>query len=1366
MLSDLSDGSQASRPVSERPSAPEWVPTWLRKTRTFPLAAICVIFAVALEVLNTKVDHNHGLAANSNAVKYIPTVAIIGLGFACKAIASDTKRITPWSSMTRDWSKSSHSVNLDYINSLEVCSILPAVRRRHWAVLTGLIVCFICGALVAVANSLTYVDLFATSSEPATFTKATIFDFNDALENTVNQSLSMPFTYFGQQPYAAVAAEKLPNGQSAPWTKDSYVFESFENTSRLPENTTIVAPIKAFHSSWSCQSVTLIDQSDPGEYGNCIFIASTSKQPQLNCSRDVQISWPKSSGDVVDSNSFGWLNVTACDQDGSDLRLLSVLGQKTNNTKPTDSKKTFNITLESVICTPSFLLLDAVVRANQSTGEVLQYTLNSLAVTSVDVKTSMSAIYMYLNNPIDSRSQEAFSRSDIGWTSNDLPRANLSDIIAAIQWYLKLYYFDPFTSSLLDDKAGLVVESYLGNPKKLALAVEKNANAIMAQVVNILARSNATDRLNGKLWRAGPKLFLRQASLRALQGFLILVAVTCILQSTLLRPRTTLREDPGSIAAQALVLASSGKEVQRSFAAEALSSEKHMHDAFESALWKLSKTANGYVILECVGEDQGSPIKFDPSQSPENQKHCGFRPLPLRFWAKWSVIAAIIMAMTGSAVLMTMSILHHGICSNSRVLLTVLDFIPTIVLLLLGYACSGIDGSVRMMAPYKSLWKEFSGKRQPLFFNIRDAPSIWAPLRALRKGLGFAVAASSFAVLIIPAIKIVAAGLHTVLLVQKSYHVHPLLDLSFVSHIEDTFSLPVDGLPRQMGYEEYYSITMTIDLQGDIQSTSQFTEWTMNPDFNIPVRSGIIQNLVFSNLTSSGSHVEASDLSSIEITANVPAIAVDVRCKYASMGVAVELRECSPGTPFFGFQGYCDNAACNSTMNVTSGSANRFLQGVSQGSCTNGNNPFQGSTFLRSDRGYEVLLGDYQSIQHYIVNNTFINVTKEGPISPGMLNVTSLPTIYAVVCYSNLTKVTVDTTFARESSISNSWNPIRFDATTLRNTSDIREAPYWIAPLSKRKYWQRGSQYDQSTTPPGMLDSPTLWPARGSSTSFFELLAAYSTYKLGNLTAILDPDNFTKAAEAVYTSYATNMLTQLRPWALNASGNAAPVAMPNGTMTFLEARIAQDLFLTIALEACLAVMLFCFVWVAIRFPNEAVLPKNPGSIAATASLQARSRLVEMLRRGGVKSVEDAAEVWREKAALGWWDVGIEDEGETESHGKGSGSEDRESREDVGDGVDREEEEDEQNEEGRGDEVEWADRAHRENEDDGSLGVDRDVGEDGEERADGQNGEDENNDAVRDGLGPRVVRGMRWGIDVGEGVVRGSWKEPLGGVGGV
>ncbi|KAK8189707.1 hypothetical protein BKA81DRAFT_382402 [Phyllosticta paracitricarpa] len=1273
-------------------------------TRALPLALYCVVFALLLEVLDFKVRRDEGLAADSkhttsvNAARYIPTVGIVILGFACKSIASDAKKVTPWSTMSRRWSKSSNSVALDYVNGIEAFLVVPSLRRRHWAVFTGLVVGFICGALVAVANSLTYVNLFASSTRPATFDKAKNFNFDEALE-TANHSLAIPYTSEGQQPYAAVVAEELPNGQAAAWTFDSYVFESFTNTSHMPENGTMEAPTKAIFPNWSCHPIDLTVGENPENTYMLLYTAKTSQQPELNCSRNTVMEL--SSGSDGDDVALGWLNVTACGEDETDLRLISTLARRTNVTQADDADTHFNTTLVSAMCSSNFTIQDATIRVNQSTGEVLNYTLGASAPSPIDIQTSMIAQYIYLNNPLDGRSQKVFALNDVGFTYNVEPLANLSVITKAAYNFLSNYKLDPFTSSITDDQVALNIESFLNEPQRFTTAVEQQANAIMAQITNSLARANSTGTVNGKTRTDGPKLFLRQISLRALQAFLLVIAVACVLQSTLFRPKTILREDPGSIAAQAVVLASSPESVERIFAREAVSSEDHMRHELRSKMWSLQPSPNGGVMLQAAKQEEQGPINAVPSQSASLNNHDGFRPLALQFWAKWGVVAATLAVMAALAGLMAVSHVYNGICANTAAASDAFAFVPTVVFLVLGYACSGIDSAVRVMAPYKDLWNGHSDKKQPLFASIGDAPSVLAPFRAVKNRLGLTVAASSFVILFIPAIKIVAAGLYNVQLVQSSQSINPLIDMSFVNHLQDTFSLGVDTSAESYSAFDSMAANLTMDLQANIQTASQFTEWTMYPDFNIPVQAGILDNLVFSNLTSIGD-VDAELSSASEVTVNVPAIAVDVTCKFADLGISAYRYNCSDGSPYFLFYGHCNTAACNATMNVTedneSSNLFSFSSGFqSQSYCDSRARRYQGLTFLRYDLGYQVLLGDLGPAQGYIANVTdFGNTTR--PVTADTFNITSLPTILAAVCYSNISQVSVDATYSRKSTSSNtttsSWNPIKYDRHTIQKTKQIKDAPYWLAPLAKTKATDHYNQYDMSTDTPGLLDSPSLWPTRGSSTSFFELLASYASNN-ANITKLLDKDFFVRAAEEVYKRYATNMLTQLRPWALHFSQTSLPPSSnPSSsasssvpaTLTSPTPRIHQSLPSTVALLTLLALLLLSFVVVAFAYPTSAILPKNPGSFAATATLVAGSGVVGVLRGGG--------DVGSGRAGLGWWKTPVK--GEKKSRGT-EGSEEEVEEEVVV--VDDEE------------------------------GIERSR--------------------------------WRWGIDVGDDVVRGSWREPPG-----
>jgi hypothetical protein len=135
-----------------------------------------------------------------NLVRYMPTLGVILMGYAFKGISSNLKKITPWANMSGKWATGSNSVLLDYVNDLEIVAVFTALRRKHWAVSAGLFGAFLCGALVPLANALTYVDLFSPRNTTTSFTQVSAFSFEPHPLATENGSLKIPWNSTGAKP--------------------------------------------------------------------------------------------------------------------------------------------------------------------------------------------------------------------------------------------------------------------------------------------------------------------------------------------------------------------------------------------------------------------------------------------------------------------------------------------------------------------------------------------------------------------------------------------------------------------------------------------------------------------------------------------------------------------------------------------------------------------------------------------------------------------------------------------------------------------------------------------------------------------------------------------------------------------------------------------------------------------------------------------------------------------------------------------------------------------------------------------------------------------------------------------------------------
>ncbi|KAL1627146.1 Calmodulin [Neofusicoccum ribis] len=392
-----------------------------------------------------------------------------------------------------------------------------------------------------------------------------------------------------------------------------------------------------------------------------------------------------------------------------------------------------------------------------------------------------------------------------------------------------------------------------------------------------------------------------------------------------------------------------------------------------------------------------------------------------------------------------------------------------------------------------------SGK-QPLLQNLRDVPSFMVPITASKaSAYGFSVTASSIAILLIPVVKIVAAGLYGVTLSTAVKDVQPMVDTSIVTHLESTYGLG--------------------DSYLNVQRASQFAEWSRTPSLNVPQRAGILENLVFSNLTGLEDLDGNMDLTNSTIDLKVPAISVDVNCTNAYMGLDttyIDSQDC------WTFTTKCETEECKTL--IPSGSnddpAASQISG-SGGSCSGVDMRYAGTTiFGPSD--YRVILADWTTIKGPFTNTTPWGRTKNyddynltsGFMTPSVLNVT-LPTVRAVSCSLALHRLTVNTTYAFSAS-DRTWNPTTFDRATLANRSSLNASalPSFLRPYATSANGTALLDFaDITTNRPGRLQSAALWPTRGSPLNFFELLAAHAQYDLGALPALLDADAFAPASD-------------------------------------------------------------------------------------------------------------------------------------------------------------------------------------------------------------------------------------------------------------
>ncbi|KAF2145957.1 uncharacterized protein K452DRAFT_263395 [Aplosporella prunicola CBS 121167] len=1213
----------------------EWVPEALRKTRAIPFTFLCFIFIAALEAVDQKIEENQGISTQNlnlvRLIRYIPTILAVSIGFLWKYLVGDLKKIVPWSRMSEKWATASDSILLNYIGNLELISVFTSAKRRHWAIFMGLVVGFLSGVLVTAANSLTYTDLSATVSEKADLEKSSRFEFNGTLLDT-NGTLPLPFVQLGHysRPYAAVAVEKLTGEQYSPWTSDNYAFESFN---RGPGSSTgnkiIEAKVSSLATTWECHQLQYSSKRKNSGWDDFEFRANPGSVDKSGCSLPVVQN-------VTDfwHDSKAWLNLTACSKDHGDLRLLATIAYDTDtidgvtHEPPVFPESTIsgnNISMAGLICSPKFTIQNAVVQANEISGKVVNYMTDLSSAEDFDIQTPMEAIWVYLNNPTSARFQAAVLDVD-PWTAN--PPITMDTIKTELGRLLN-YNDDSFFTVLANGIVDEMMKGYLRNSTVFQTEVEWLASRTMAQVISAFTRVNETQPLKGSVTTIQPRIKVQHVSLRILQAFLAIIGISSILQATLLRPRTILKEDPGPIAATALTLAASGAPLEREFIPLSVSDNKSMQKRLAITRCKLETERVDHVPViglstaplpasqaVCSKTESG----LEDASSP--QDHAGWYPIALRAPAKAGIIIAFFIAMAVLAVLQGLSSKNHGICRNDVTSLTVVSYIVTLILVFLGWTSSGLDGAVRSATPYMSLRR--GSKRQPLLFNFRDIPALWVPFKAITSKAGPAVAVSSLALICLPVIKIVAAGLYTTAYDTTSADIRINLDKGLLNDWSDIYR--------------------ATDLDSLQERAAQFTEWINTPSLGLAQRPGILENLVFGDIHKLVNSDAARDTKpGDEIDLIAPAIAADVKCTSVAPS-DFDALACF-GTYYedsYTFAFRCSNNHCNQTLDF-SWDMNWYIPTL-RGKMT----PFayEGEIFV-NDTDLYVFLSDFSNVKGLMISE-FPQECNEtsGAVDPRTLNVSS-PSLRAVACHRNLTQVDVNATFTQvtNSEINGSsvysWRPSQFNHASIKYGYQytLDETPLELdfrSQTSIPDIFNYGKAITTQQTPG--LHSNSLWPSPGSSLNFFQLLAVYAEYTNKNISSLLDPDQLATAAEAMYTAYSTQMLTELRPLLGLTIKRWGSLDYVNGTILKRREYVQQDLHTTVVLEALLAAVLCCILWICFRFPSRSILPKDPDSIAARISFLANSSMVQRLREEHATRVADS-NIWRsERAGLGWWRV--------------------------------------------------------------------------------------------------------------------------------
>ncbi|KAK4958358.1 hypothetical protein LTR10_004784 [Elasticomyces elasticus] len=1292
-------------PEASNSRADSWRPFMLQWTSLLALACVCVTLLVLLQVLDVVVRQHQGINASKpaaiNCLRYIPTVAMVLLGFVWRSMVSDLKVLMPWAAMTDKPALAQDSLAVNYVNAIEVFAIFSAARKKHWPLCIALIGGLLSAVLVSFTNALAYVDVAANVVEHGVkLRQRSGFDFTDRFVHS-NGSLTIAWNYTGSEPYAALMSAQQQNGNYPAWTADGIAFTSFDLVdlaSPLSEfvNSTITANATAFTAALDCTPIRMSvvrpprctkeqrDNKESAWWRTLVpneddLAGSGCRNPSPIHLESLPASAMPSHGycgieTVASGNPFdetgwtllaaggqvspaAWLNLTECGSaNDRHTRIWAHLLRPSRGELNSSFYET-----QSLLCEPSFYTQQMSLTVNSTTGQVLSYA--PLTVPSaIEVTIAPDAIVTYMNNPLDGNSIDAFeyvAHGSVGSSQRIEPTINYANVANWAGYYYRVNDQDPFFSQELSGDRALLSTAFFNNATECATRLSSLFGNYMAQLANSMARVSTLQNMEGNSVVVRPQVFIRQWALRAAQATLAVLAVICFLLMSLLRLPSLLDEDCGTLAATAVILANSPQMEQLMLEKAMVTGTAHLS---AETMMRLERNVDGMVCMHITEQhaEGSSPVLV--------LGHSRFRPTALH----WLYVLAglVLLAAMAATLREGRSGIKVSTDGNAWFAQDAWAFLPTIILLLLGYTLAGLSDSIHLLEPYRSAINQQGGTGQrTLLFNPINHSVFSLPYRVLAGAGSLVVLWTSVIILIFPGVKIAAAGLYTA---------------SSGDHFSPAQAVVDSSLPDQ--FEATYALS-TAAVAGLTNRASQWTEWSQIEAFNLPPRLNTIDNLVFATLDTNLIGVEA-------VEAVVSAIEVEVSCEThdtSEFEAYVTAEQKSP----YGYTVYwMFRPKTFSNVNSTGVSMVDYYEMTTLQN--NISRPrFIGASFLPTledssvipGSPYTILLADYSSVQASVRNMTSVpeldsytgdqNIQNMSVLAkPGMFN-TTLPTVRAVVCTRNFDRVSVSASFAQsiQAGLNGStkllpWSVSSYshesshtaehtDGYTFPPKAYNRTTPGWMYPYYPADDDTASGSSNVRTIANGATTGgnavetigDTVWPSKATSRNIWQQIAAYQLSQVRESImsdSLLDVDNLAQAAEAVLTTYSIQMLSELRTYTSQLS--ASHTKRASNTVSVTARRrvpaITQSRAITYAIAAMLATVIICSILAAsVYFPRPGRKGRNlhlrvpPGSIAAALELLAGSKLIAELRLKGARRTTDTR-IWEGRFRLGWWQDGV------------------------------------------------------------------------------------------------------------------------------
>ncbi|KAJ9606633.1 hypothetical protein H2200_008641 [Cladophialophora chaetospira] len=1269
-----SDQRQELEKMAERGGSTtrEWVPPMLRLAASLTLVLVFILLIVVLEVFDFLDKKRHGFAVNGHIktlASYFPTVIVVCLAFVWDMVLKNLKEIGPWSLMARSWTSGETALHdANYIDALDIKGLVMSIKKHQLGITSGYVGALICGALVPFANNLFFTDPTPrTTTTPQTLTRTSQLVITDDL--TGNGGLSQNSSVFDPQPFLTYMSINRENYAYPQWTIRNHALEGFNVSDSMINslndrdgtNMTISTTTGVFTAKTSCDplSWTFYNGSVvPKSYGTQVrLLPNVDDLNHANCHIFPE-DYPRLS--LLVNNVTAWINYTTCgdwqcpstftgvysnteprncgENESDDLRLtMSVWNPATFDGNASLVSNT-SATISGLLCKIGLFLDQYDVAADVRTGELLSIGSSPKSSQKLDVKNPDSIVLkinqfmkvsggssyiasneddyhfpqeVFLDEPLqDSGSgfQNYFDNGESGyWPGAVRPGANPLNWAEVDRVVL-----------IMSNGNNLRIANYAFNMTQMANDLSTLLQELVSQIVSDGYRQVDATPIDGFVTVSAMVLRLRQVSLRVLEAMLGLLAALSVLSSTLLRPRTHLRSDPRTLGSLGIILSRS-HHLENSLRFSGSMDAKAFRKLVEGRSIRTS-IDSGAMILEILPESRQA------LGDTADQAYCGkdsirpYRPVSLHWAFRTSLVLSVVAMIAALGISWWRNDRSSGYPATSRNKTYAIIFVPSTLLVLLGYATQAVDSAVQSLQPYVQLAKQPVIAKTGLGFNPVTHSIFTIGYRSLLQSRSPILFFSSCTRLLVPAIKIVAAALFTTELRPYVTSTSLSFDSSIVSNL-NTYNLT-----------NFYNS----DPQDYILRTRATTLIQFAPSDNTssaPV--GLAESIVFSGLSNTvdDDHMDSILNTGADTKVSMTAVQVTPWCE--TFGT----KDYGTITPFY------DDVNAIPTIKIICNDRPKLGKCPSQtvdksfNTSSTARDPkdieyFWNRQSLQADQRpfYGVPSPEFDGVGGLQNVTTFVLVKANSANSsaPGF-NVTDVASFW---CNLNYTPITLDAIVGRSS----------------RAVLGVKE----ILPLAVKSYDPKTIQ--PITGQPPYTISHLNW-TNINDLAFFRSIyplygknILYNTMRLENPKItdddfVKNPDLLGKAGGQALAHFAAQMINLARPYVKPMTDEQAAASVVPATVSTTRQRLVQSKSTTFVLQALLGVVMLCILLVVFGVRTKSCIAKAPNSIGAQAGLLAGSELVRLVREAGgrTEANDDDKGLWKVwdgyLVSLGWWELG-------------------------------------------------------------------------------------------------------------------------------